>query len=139
MDLARAVGEALARLAAEPGVREVEVFAAFNRSLLTRLNYTSHIPCNGVEEPKSTEMTGLGVQAVFDGPEGRPLVGFGSEPSDLSAEGARRALAKARQAAVYDPEFRSLPRRDGRPPIPEAYHDPALMSVEDARLVEAGW
>ena len=139
MDLARAVGEALARLAAEPAVREVEVFAAFNRSLLTRLNYTSHIPCNGVEEPKSTEMTGLGVQAVFDGPEGRPLVGFGSEPSDLSAEGARRALAKARQAAVYDPEFRSLPRRDGRARAREAYHDPALMSVEDARLVEAGW
>ncbi len=72
MDLARAVREALARLGAAPGVREVEVFAAFNRSLFTRLNYTSHIPCNGVEEPKSTEMAGLGVQAVFDGPDGRP-------------------------------------------------------------------
>ena len=139
MDLARAVGEALARLAAEPAVREVEVFAAFNRSLLTRLNYTSHIPCNGVEEPKSSEMAGLGVQAVFDGPEGRPLVGFGSEPSDLSPEGARRALAKARQAAVHDPEFRSLPRPIGSPRAREAYHDPRLMSVEDAELVEAGW
>ena len=69
MDLSRAVREALARLSAEPGVREVEVFAALNRALLTRLNYTSHIACNGVEEPKSTEMTGLGVHAVFDGPE----------------------------------------------------------------------
>ena len=51
MDLARTVREALARLAAEPLVREVAVFAAFNRALLTRLNYTSHTPCNGVEEP----------------------------------------------------------------------------------------
>lgn len=139
MDLARAVREALARLGTAPGVREVEVFAAFNRSLFTRLNYTSHIPCNGVEEPKSTEMVGLGVQAVFDGPDGRPLIGFGSEPSDLTPEGALRALAKARQAAVHDPEFRSLPRSAGAPRVLTAYHDPRLMHVEDAELVEAGW
>lgn len=139
MDLSRTVGEALARLARQPGVREVEVFAAFNRSLLARLSYTSHIPCNGVEEPKSTEMSGLGVQAVFDGPDGRPLVGFGSEPSDLSPGGALRALAKARQAAVHDPEFRSLPRPGaGRRTLVD-YHDPRLMDVEDAELVQAGW
>jgi hypothetical protein len=87
VDLARAVQEALAHLARQPDVLEIEVFAAFNRSLFSRLNYTSHIPCNGVEEPKSTEMAGLGVQAVFDGPGGRPLIGFGSEPSDLTPAG----------------------------------------------------
>lgn len=139
MDLRRAVGEALARLAAEPGVREVEVFAALNRALLTRLNYTSHIACNGVEEPKSTEMIGLGVHAVFDGPDGRPLVGFGSEPSDLTADGARRALAKARQAAVHDPAFRSLARPSAERRGLIDYHDPRLMDVTDAELVEAGW
>ncbi len=96
MDLARAVREALERLARQPRVREVEVFAAFNRSLFTRLNYTSHIPCNGVEEPKSTEMAGLGVQAVFDGPDGRPLIGFGSEPSDLTAGRARCGRSRRR-------------------------------------------
>ena len=139
MELTRVVREALARLSGQPGVREVEVFAALNRSLLARLNYTSHIPCNGVEEPKSTEMSGLGVQAVFDGPDGRPLVGFGSEPSDLTAEGALRALGKARQAAVHDPEFRSLPRpgRAGRALLD--YHDPQLMEIADAALVETGW
>ncbi len=139
MDLTRAVREALECLARQPDVLEIEVFAAFNRSLLTRLNYTSHIPCNGVEEPKSTEMVGLGVQAVFAGPDGRPLIGFGSEPSDLTAEGARRALAKAWQAAVHDPEFRSLPRPAAGPRALVGYHDPRLMSVEDAELVEAGW
>ena len=139
MDLTRAVREALARLAGQPKVREVEVFAAFNRSLLTRLNYTSHIPCNGVEEPKSTEMSGLGVHAVFDGPDGRPLVGFGSEPSDLTPEGGLRALDKARQAAVHDPEFRSLPRPTGAPRGLVDYHDPRLMDVSDRELVEAGW
>lgn len=139
MNLSRAVREALARLASEPGVREVEVFAASNRSLLARLNYTSHIPCNGVEEPKSTEMSGLGVHAVFGGPDGRALVGFGSEPSDLTAEGALRALAKARQAAVHDPEFHSLPRPDGAPRVLADYHDPRLMAIADDELVEAGW
>ncbi len=139
MDLTRAVREALECLARQPDVVEVEVFAAFNRSLLTRLNYTSHIPCNGVEEPKSSEIGGLGVQAVFDGPDGRPLVGFGSEPSDLTPGGALRALAKARQAAVHDPEFRSLPRPTGAPRALADHHDPRLMNVDDALLVEAGW
>jgi predicted Zn-dependent protease len=139
VDLTRAVREALECLARQPDVVEVEVFAAFNRSLLTRLNYTSHIPCNGVEEPKSSEIGGLGVQAVFDGPDGRPLVGFGSEPSDLTPGGALRALAKARQAAVHDPEFRSLPRPTGALRALADHHDPRLMNVDDALLVEAGW
>ena len=46
-------------------VREAEIFVADNATLSSRLNYTSHIPCNGVEEPKSTESYGLSVRAVF--------------------------------------------------------------------------
>ena len=131
-DLAKAVEQALAVISSEADVREAEVFAASNRALLTRLNYTSHIPCNGVEEPKSTEMHGLGVQVAFDAPGG-VTIGFGSEPSDLSVEGARRALDKARRAAVHDPEWRSLPRaaseaanarRLPRPPAPRDLRRP---------------
>ena len=121
--LARAVEEGLALLAPEPEVSEVEVFASANCALLARLAYASHVPSNGVEEPKSTEMAGLGVQAVFDGPDGRALIGFGSEPSDLTPEGALRALAKARQAAVHDPEFRS------RGVAVMAGHDAGLIAV----------
>jgi hypothetical protein len=136
--LRRAVHEALAFLALQPDLIETEVFAAANRALLTRLNYTSHIPCNGVEEPKSTESLGLGLQIVVESPEG-PKVGFGSEPSDLSLEGVRRALEKARRAAVRDPEFRSLPApaAEGRSLVD--YHDPELLTIGDAQLVEAGW
>ena len=121
-----------------PGVREVEVFVAANATLLTRLNYTSHIPCNGVEEPKSVESYGIGLQVVFDGPDG-PRLGFGSEPSDLSAAGAARALDKARAAAVRDPDFVSLPRPSAAPRTLSNYHDPLLMALPDARLVDAGW
>ncbi len=136
--LKTAVEEALRFVSNQPAVREAEVFAAFNRALLARLNYTSHIPCNGVEEPKSTEMHGLGIQAVFDSPEGL-RIGFGSEPSDLSVEGARRALDKARRAAVHDAEFRSLPNPTGEPRRLVDYHDPHLLAISDDQLVEAGW
>jgi PmbA protein len=137
-DLARAAEEALACISGEPGVRETEVFVASNRALLARLNYTSHISCNGVEEPKSTEMHGVGVQAVFEDRDG-VRIGFGSEPSDLGVAGARRALDKARRAAVHDPEFRSLPRPSLESRSLVDYHDPRLLALSDAQLVEAGW
>ncbi len=136
--LARAAELAFDVVRARPDVREAEVFVASNATLLARLNYTSHIPCNGVEEPKSSEGAGIGIQAVFTGGD-RPRIGFGSEPSDLTRAGAERALAKARRAAVADPDFVSLPR-PGRPAraLP-AYHDPALLALDDAALVTAGW
>ncbi len=137
-ELAKAAGRALEYLKAQAEIQECEVFAAANGQLLTRLNYTSHIPCNGVEEPKSTESHGIGIQAVFRTPEG-PKVGFGSEPSDLTLDGVKRALEKARQGAVQDPEFHSLPRSTGEPRTLTDYHDPKLLSVGDEDLVETGW
>jgi predicted Zn-dependent protease len=137
-ELAHAAEAALALVRAQPGVREAEVFAAENGGLSTRLCYTSHIPCNGVEEPKSTEARGLGIQAVFDGADG-PLIGFGSEPSDLGATGATRALEKARRAAVRDPDFVSLPRASGERRTLGGYHDERLMRLDEEPLVELGW
>ena len=137
-DLARAARTGLEFARAQPGVREVEVFVAANAALLCRLCYTSHIPSNGVEEPKSTAACGLGIQAVFESPAG-PLLGFGSEPADLGPRGAERALAKARAAAVHDPEFVSLPRPRPEPRTLVDYHDPRLMALDDAALVETGW
>jgi PmbA protein len=137
-ELAAAARAAFELARARPDVAEVEVFAASNASLLARLNYTSHIPCNGVEEPKSIESYGIGVQAVFDA-DGVRLVGFGSEPSDLGVTGAERALAKARRNAVADPEFVSLPEPSREARGLTGYHDPELMAISDDRLVEAGW
>src|SRR5436309_1397092 len=134
-ELTRAAELALGWARARPGVSEVEVFVSANGALLTRLNYTSHVPCNGVEEPKSVESYGLGLQVVFDGRR----VGFGSEPSDLSQDGVERAFDKARRSAVADPDFVSLPRPLPAPRTLLDYHDPALMRVSDERLVEAGW
>jgi hypothetical protein len=137
-ELAQAVERAVEFARSQPGVLEAEVFAAANGALLTRLSYTSHIPSNGVEEPKSTASYGLGIRAAFRGPSG-PRIGFGSEPSDWSVEGARRALDRARRSAVADPGFVSLPQPSPEPRTLVDYHDPALMALDDVRLVEAGW
>src|SRR3989475_340974 len=134
--LARAVEEALAFVTGQPGILEAEVFAAANDALLTRLNYTSHIPSNGVEEPKSTVSYGLGIRAAFAAPSG-PRIGFGSEPSDLSVAGARRALDRARTSAVADPA--SAPRRaePGGPRGSGASAGPRLDHFTDEAGAEA--
>lgn len=137
-DLARAAKAAFAWAGAQDGVREVEVFAAANTGLLTRLCYTSHVPSNGLEEPKSWQADGLGVRAVFDAPDG-PRIGFGSEPGDLGSTGVERALARARQAAVRDPGFVSLPRASLGAGAADSRHDPDLMALDDAALVATGW
>ena len=136
--LQRAVREALDALRSVKDVQEAEVYAASTTHLLTRLHYTSHLPCNGVEEPKSTFAYGIGIRAVFRTSEGI-RIGFGSEPSDLTIEGVRRALAKAREAAVSDPEFVSLPKPTGEARILKRSHDPTLMDLRDTDLLTAGW
>ena len=159
--LRAAVKDALAYLSAQPGVAEAEVFASANANLTVRLNYTSHIPSAGVEEPKSVESHGIGMRVAFNTPEGLKT-GFGSEPTDLSLEGAAQALGKARLGAVLDPEFVSLPHYPlsqagpANPPLsqrgvrgdsapaptpnhPTKLHDRAIMRMGNSRLVESGW
>ena len=137
--LRRAVQEATAYLRTVPDVTQAEVFTASNANLLARLSYASHVPSNGVEEPKSLESYGVGLRVMFRD-SGQTKVGFGSEPSDLSLAGVREALDKARRTAVHDPEFVSLPVLGARPRRSIAgYHDRQLMRLSDGRLVGLGW
>jgi PmbA protein len=144
--LARAARDALAWVSRQPDVSEAEVFVAANAALCCRLNYTSHIPSNGVEEPKSTESHGIGIRVVFRSPHGpgspagAPVhIGFGSEPADLTPSGVARAFARARRSAVADPGFVSLPRPSDERRTLDRYHDPALMAIDDEALLDAGW
>ena len=137
-DLEQSVREALSFLRSQPEVKSAVAFASANNRLWTRLNYTSHIPSNGVEEPKSTGDYGIGIQIVMDTAEGKK-VGFGSEERDLSLEGVKLAFGKAKRGAVVDPEFQSLPHPTGETRILFHYHDPTIMNLTDQGLVEAGW
>ena len=136
--LKRAVREGLAYLKTQRDIAEGEVFASANGNLTVRLNYTSRIPCNGVEEPKSLESYGLGIRVAVNTPEGLKT-GFGSEPTDLSIGGVKRALEKARRGAVRDTEYVSLPKPTGQQPTLSRYHDPAIMRISNNRIVQAGW
>ena len=147
-DLRAATANALDYASAQPDVEAVEVFASADANLTVRLNYTSHIPSNGVEEPKSAESFGIGLRVEFRrDADGQRRTGFGSEPSDLSLNGARAALDKARAGAVVDSEFVSLPSPGEFIPVPsemsddgnQAGYDPAIMSVDGSQLVDTGW
>jgi len=146
--LRTAAREALAYVRAQADVAQAEVFASANTNLTVRINYTSHIPSNGVEEPKSIESFGLGLRVAFHPSEANPpdssargiTTGFGSEPTDLSLDGVRRALDKARAGAVLDNEFVSLPKPQNkrREQVANA-HDPAIMQLNNPGLLKAGW
>ncbi|MEW6544503.1 MAG: TldD/PmbA family protein [Nitrospirota bacterium] len=135
------VQRALRQVARIKDVQEAEVYASSTGHLLCRLNYTSGIPCHGVEEPKSSEAHGIGLRALFAGPDG-PRVGFGFEERNLSPDGIRRALEKARYNAVADPDFVSFPeapKRDKPARGLPSFSDRAIMDLKDSALVEAGW
>src|SRR3990172_7762910 len=138
-ELQKAAADGLAFLRSQGDIEEAEVFVAANGVLLARLNYPSHIPCNGVEEPKSVVNYGIGVQAAFRGAGETLRIGFGSETSDISLEGVKSALEKARKGAVADPEFKSLARPTSEQRQLKNYHDPKVLDIKDANLVDAGW
>ena len=122
-------------LRSQNDVADAQVFVSANEHVLSRLNYTSHIPSNGVEEPKATQNFGTGITVVFKDDS----VGSGSAESSLSLAGAKEALAKAKLAAVKDPEFYGLPKpKFGKRTLYD-YHDLELMELSDSTFVEISW
>ncbi|MBI5193985.1 MAG: TldD/PmbA family protein [Nitrospirae bacterium] len=119
-------------------ISEAEIFISSLSHLLTRINYTSFILCNGIEEPKSTLSYGIGVQTVFKNGDKR-MVGFGSHTGDISIEGVKYAVEKARLSVVDDPDFIALPAPSGIPDMKPDYHDHKLMKLSDEELVDLGW
>jgi predicted Zn-dependent protease len=139
-ELASAVERALRVISRAQDVREAEVYCSSTDQFICRMNYTSQIPCNGIEEPKSSEQFGISIRAVFTGSD-VPRLGIGSEARDLSLKGISRALEKARANAVPDPDFVSFPtpHRAARGRKSPVRVDRRLMELSDAELVKVGW
>ncbi|HHT9120234.1 MAG TPA: TldD/PmbA family protein [Candidatus Hypogeohydataceae bacterium YC41] len=116
---------------------ELEVFASWNELITMRLNYTSDIPSGGMQEPKSSQFSGIAVFAAFK-ERGKSSLGFGCHTNDLRPGGVREAFGKARRARFYDSDFRSLPSPMGSPTLVD-YHDPAVLEMTDKEAVELGW
>lgn len=135
LELSTASAAVLEFLRREKDVADAQVFVSANEHVLSRLNFTSHIPSNGVEEPKAVQNFGMGLTVVFnDG-----SVGSGSAESSLSLDGAKEALGKARIARVKDPEFYGLPKPDFGKRTLYDYHDSKLMELSDSDFVTISW
>lgn len=117
----------------EPGLVEGLVYASSNRRTVGRLVYTTHIPCNGLEEPKSDEDIGVCVEVWLKRGKGR-VVGIGHEPNELSLEAVKRALGKAKRDAVSDPDFQGFLKPDTRTQqlTTASFHDETLIRMNPA-------
>lgn len=138
-ELVKIAKEALEYIHTQPNVEEAEVFVASNGMNFGRLNYTSHIPCNGLEEPKDEKVEGIHIEVVFRCENGKKEVGSGSEAGTLSKDTVKKALAKAEISRTYDSEFISLPRPSVEKRSLFNYHDPELMDLSPEGFVDAAW
>ncbi len=127
-ELRQIAKQGLGIIKSEPRILEGVVYASANRRSVGRLVYTTHIPCNGFEEPKSDEDLGICVEIWFT-KNGKRYIGMGHEPSDISLEAIRQALAKAKRDAVADRDFHGFFR-----PVKDRISNPRKTSFHDERL-----
>lgn len=121
--------------AREPGLRQFEIYAQCGEQVVARLNYTSDLPSRGVEETKSIQSQGLAVRVLSA--QDPPRVGSASRAGELTLQNLRAAFAQARQEAVHDPNFQSLPA--SRAPAPAAPPRPDLMTLSSLALAGCAW
>ncbi len=119
-------------------IKDAEVFVSWYDNITVRFNYTSDIPCNGVQEPKNILGYGVGVFASFKTEEGLKT-GYGSETADLSSEGVKSALAKARANAVLDPNYKSLPDASSDKKDIDIMDINFDKEVSEEHIISLGW
>lgn len=145
-ELEQIVKEGLEFVQAESGVIQAVVYASANRRTVGRLVYTSHIPSNGLEEPKSDEDFGVSVEIWFEN-DGKKLVGFGQEPNEISLAAIKRCYDKAKRDAVEDPDFYGFLKKEDLftqdYSVPKNYHDRKLINLspldEAEVLAQLSW
>lgn len=137
-ELKKCVSSGLEYVKSQDDVKDAEVFASWYDNITVRLNYTSEIPCNGVHEPKNVIGYGIGIFCAFKNEEA-VKIGYGSETADLTLDGVKTALQKARLNAVYDPHYISIPMPSKSKPRLISYDNVSIMNITDEEIVELGW
>jgi PmbA protein len=128
--------EAAGVVAREKDLASFEVYCSSTEQLVARLNYTSDIPCGGVEEVKSLSADGFAIRIMSANNRHENSIAF--EAGDLSRDGVRAALFRARRAMVIDPHFPGLPAQPRRLSLAAAGASD-LHRVGNAPLVAAAW
>jgi len=137
--------DGLELLKKEEGLIEGVVYASANERTIGRIVYMTHLPCSGLAEPKSDEDFGVSVEMWFKKGKKR-LLGMGHEANDLTLEGVKRAIAKARRDAVEDRDFSGflkkseLPKKNNKNIKEGAKSSFKMTQKENSELiVKLGW
>jgi PmbA protein len=128
--------EAAAIVARDKEVAAFEIYCASGDNRIARLNYTSDIPCRGVEELKSHRADGFQIRIVTKRDEHE--IGTAYEAGDFSADAIRAALARAHRAMIVDPHFAGFPK-EPRKLTAMKLEKSDLARASDANLVDAAW
>ena len=128
--------ESAAMLARQKDLADFEIYCSSGQELIARLNYTSDIPCRGVEEVKSSGADGFAIRVVFR--RNARESATACEAGDLSLESLRRTLDRARRQAVIDPHFPGLATGPKALGVRLVRPD-GLMRAPDDAIVEAAW
>src|SRR5580700_6070391 len=128
--------EAAAIVTRDKDVAQFEIYCASGDNRIARLNYTSDIPCRGVEELKSHAAEGFQIRIVTkrDAHE----VGTAYEAGDFSTDAVRLVLARAHRARIVDPHFAGFPG-EPRKIAASKLEKSDLARASDAGLVAAAW
>ncbi len=135
-ELIRFAREAAAMVSRDSEVGQFEIYCASTEHRIARLNFTSDIPCCGLEEMKSVEADGFQIKiAKRRNPH---EVGVASGAGALTLEAVGDVLSRAHRAAVIDPFFPGFPKapRALRLASPRPG---GLSRAGDAPLVAAAW
>ncbi len=127
-ELRHVVNLALDVIAGDPSFLEAEVCASWCEQQIVELNHDTPHPESAGPSLRDETTCGFSILLVMTDGAGRK-VGFGVDRNDLSRDGIALALEIAKQNAVADAGFTSLPKPSEATPIAPLLHDPAVVSL----------
>jgi PmbA protein len=128
--------EAARLVAREKDLAAYEIYCSSSEQIVCRLNYTSDIPCRGVEEVKSLSAEGFALRIVARDDPHRNGLAF--EAGEMSLDAVRLAIEKTRRTMVIDRNFTGLPSAPRRLAAKPARKN-GLIRAGNAPLVTAAW
>ena len=132
-ELRHVVNLALDVIAGDPSFLEAEVCASWCEQQIAELSHDTAHPETAGQSLRDETACGFSILLVMADGAGRK-VGFGVDRDDLSRDSIALALEIAKQNAVADSGFASLPKPPGATPIAPMLHDPAIMTLPDGAV-----
>ncbi len=135
-ELKRFVQEAARLIAKDETIGEFEIYCSSGEHRIARLNFTSDIPCRGLEEFKSLEADGFQIRIAMtrDAHE----VGSTSEAGEFTLNAIRTSLERAKRATVIDPHFSGFATEPKK--LKAAVREKSdLARLSDAAIANAAW